>query len=167
MEASVRYAALTSRSSVLVREGFDLDTLTEFQGCRSGECDLDRHDPGADRPPVILRADAAGHHGVGNLFHLRELGRALEALGSDPDLRAEGDPSRVVSVDLGVYPDAVQVGDRDDLRRHLDGLAGMRVPGRDSRRHRVVEARRATTPRPNDPMLILSIRPKRAISRGT
>ncbi len=55
MEASVRHdtlvGALTSRSSVLVREGFDLDTLTEFQGCRFGECDLDRHDPGVDRPP--------------------------------------------------------------------------------------------------------------------
>jgi len=104
---SVRHGALTSRSSVLVREGFDLDTLTEFQGCRFGECDLDRHDPGADRPPLILRADAAGHHGVGDLFHIRELGRVLEALGGDPDLRAEGDPSRVVRVDLGLYPDAV------------------------------------------------------------
>src|SRR5262249_18335764 len=92
MEASVRQGALTSPSSVLVREGFDLDTLTEFQGCRFGVCDLDRQDPGVDRPPGILRADAAGHHGVGDLFHLREPGRALEALGGDPDLRAEGDP---------------------------------------------------------------------------
>ncbi|HEY2155038.1 MAG TPA: hypothetical protein VGH33_05380, partial [Isosphaeraceae bacterium] len=53
--------------------------------------------------------------------NLREPGRALEALGGDPDLRAEGDQSRVIHVDIGLYPDAVQVGDRDDLRRHLDG----------------------------------------------
>jgi hypothetical protein len=92
---------------------------------------------------------------------------ALEALGGDPDLRAEGDPSRVARIDLGFYPDAIQVGDREDLRRHLDGLAGMRVPGRDSRRYRVVEAHRATTPRSIDPRLLRSIRPKRAISRGT
>ena len=156
MEASVRHGALTSRSSVLVRKGFDLDTLTEFQGCRFGECDLDRHDQGVDRPPGILWAEAAGHHGVGDLFHIRELGRALEALGGDPDLRAEGDPARVVRVDLGLDPDAVQVGDRDDLRRHLDGLAGMRVPGRDSRRHRVVEAHRATTPKSIDPRMLRS-----------
>jgi hypothetical protein len=44
--------------------------------------------PGVDRRPGILRADAAGHHGIGDLFHLREPGRALEALGRDPGLRA-------------------------------------------------------------------------------
>jgi hypothetical protein len=78
--------------------------------------------------------------GISSTFAIQD---ALEALDGDPNLRAEDDPSRVVRVDLGLYPDVVQVCDRDDLRRHLDGLAGMRVPGRGSRRHRVVEAHRA------------------------
>jgi hypothetical protein len=32
---------------------------------------------------VILRADAAGHHGVEDHFHIREPKRAFEALGGD------------------------------------------------------------------------------------
>ncbi len=93
----------------------------------------------------------------------------LEAFGRDPDLRAEDDPSRVVLVNLGLDPDAVQVGDRDALRHHLAGLAGMRVPGRDGRRHRIAEAHRADdTEASSRGVARRSIRPKqdRAAGRG-
>ena len=78
--------------------------------------------------PGIFGADATGHHGVGNLFDPPPPGLAGESLGRDQDFRIELDPARVELIDLGLDPDAVQVGDRDDPCRDLDGLPGVGVP---------------------------------------
>ena len=96
------------------------------------EGDAHRQDAGVGRSARVLGTHAAGDDAIGDVFDRAPPGRLGVSLGGDSHRASLGAARDVELVDLGLDPDAVQVGERDDLRGDLKRLAGAGMARRGS-----------------------------------
>ena len=112
--SSFSQARPNQRVPVIRRRDLDVDALAELERSRLRQGDLDRQDAGVDRTAGVRRAGATAHHGIGDLLDRAVPLRWAVPLRRDRDRRPQCDSCGVELVDLGLDPEPVQVGDRDD-----------------------------------------------------